>query len=196
MTEHTAPPSISEAPRAKRWPYLIPLAVVLALGGVFAKRLSDISGGYDPLVIPTVLLNTPAPTFELPPLPGYGEALTSADLKGKVSLVNIWGSWCAACTVEHPFLMEIAKTGEVPIYGIAWRDTPDRSVAWLERHGNPYTKIGQDPKSQTIIDLGVVAAPESFVIDKDGIIRYKVAGIITREEWREKIQPLIAQLNK
>lgn len=191
MTDHSASP-----PRINRWPYILPLVIVLALGGVFAKRLSDVSGGYDPLVIPTVLLNTPAPEFDLPPLPGYGEAFTTADLKGKVSLVNIWGSWCAACTVEHPLLMEIAKSGEIPIYGIAWRDQPDRSIAWLERHGNPYTKIGQDPKSQAIINLGVVAAPESFLIDKEGVIRYKVAGIITRNEWREKIQPLIAQLNK
>jgi cytochrome c biogenesis protein CcmG/thiol:disulfide interchange protein DsbE len=195
MTEHAASPPRA-TPRLRRWPYILPLAVVLALGGVFAKRLSDISGGYDPLVIPTVLLSTPAPAFDLPPLPGYGEALTTADLKGKVSLVNIWGSWCAACTVEHPLLMEIAKSGELPIYGIAWRDQPDRSIAWLEKHGNPYTKIGQDPKSQAIINLGVVAAPESFLIDKEGIIRYKVPGIITREEWREKIQPLIAELNK
>jgi cytochrome c biogenesis protein CcmG/thiol:disulfide interchange protein DsbE len=191
MSDHVASP-----PRASRWPYILPLVIVLALGGVFAKRLLDVSGGYDPLVIPTVLLDTPAPEFNLPPLPGYGDAFTTADLKGKVSLVNIWGSWCAACTVEHPFLMEIAKSGEIPIYGIAWRDQPDRSIAWLQRHGNPYTKIGQDPKSQAIINLGVVAAPESFLIDKDGVIRYKVAGIITRDEWREKIQPLIAQLNK
>jgi cytochrome c biogenesis protein CcmG/thiol:disulfide interchange protein DsbE len=191
MTEQTAFP-----PRPKRWPYIIPLAVVLALGGVFAKRLSDIAGGYDPLVIPTVLLDTPVPEFNLAPLPGLGEALTTADLKGKVSLVNIWGSWCAACTVEHPLLMEIAKSGELPIYGIAWRDKPDRSIAWLEKYGNPYTKIGQDPNSLAAIGLGVVAAPESFIIDKEGIIRYKVPGIITRQEWREKIQPLIAQLNK
>lgn len=191
MTDHASP-----SPRPSRWPYIIPLVVVLAVGGVFSKRLSDISGGYDPKIIPTVLLNTPAPEFNLPPLPGYGDALTNADLKGKVSLINIWGSWCAACTVEHPLLMEIAKSGEIPIYGIAWRDTPERSIAWLEKHGNPYTKIGQEPKSDTIINFGVTAAPESFLIDKDGIIRYKVAGIITREEWRGKIRPLIAQLNK
>ena len=195
MTDHVAP-TVSAAPSVKRWPYVIPLVAALALGGVFAKRLSDISGGYDPKVIPTVLLNTPAPEFNLPPLPGLGEALTTADLKGKVSLVNIWGSWCAACTVEHPLLMEIAKSGEVPIYGIAWRDTPERSLAWLERYGNPYAKIGQEPNSTTIIHFGVTAAPESFLIDKEGIIRYKVTGIISREEWNEKIRPLIAQLNK
>jgi len=202
MTDHvssTAPaPAVPapSTPRAKRWPYILPLALVLALGGVFAKRLSDIAGGYDPKVIPTVLLNTPAPELDLPPLPGYGEALTTADIKGKVSLINIWGSWCASCTVEHPLLMEIAKSGEIPIYGIAWRDQPDRSIAWLQRYGNPYTKIGQDPKSQAIINLGVTAAPESFLIDKDGVIRYKVSGIITREMWRDTLQPLIAQLNK
>ncbi len=196
MTDHTASAPRSEVPRSRRWPYIIPLALVLALGGVFAKRLSDISGGYDPLVLPTVLLNTPAPEFDLPPLPGYGEALTTADIKDKVSLINVWGSWCAACTVEHPLLMEIAKSGEVPIYGIAWRDPPDRSIAWLERHGNPYAKIGQDPNSAAIISLGVTAAPESFLIDKNGIIRYKVPGIITRELWRKTLQPLIAQLNQ
>jgi cytochrome c biogenesis protein CcmG, thiol:disulfide interchange protein DsbE len=196
MTDHAASPLPEGAPRPKRWPYIIPLALVLALGAVFAKRLSDISGGYDPKVIPTVLLNTPAPDFTLPPLPGYGEAFTTADLKGKVSLINIWGSWCAACTVEHPLLMEIARSGEIPIYGIAWRDKPERSIAWLERHGNPYTKIGQDPNSQVIISLGVTAAPESFLIDKDGVIRHKVTGIITHEEWEKTLRPLIARLNQ
>ncbi len=188
--------AIAPTPRPKRWPYIIPLVLVLALGGVFAKRLGDISGGYDPKVLPSVLLNTPAPELDLLELSGYGDVLTSADLKGKVSLLNIWGSWCAGCTVEHPLLMEIARSGEVPIYGIAWRDKPDRSAAWLERHGNPFTKIGQDPNSKAIINLGVTAAPETFLIDKEGIIRYKISGIITRESWRNTLQPLIAQLNQ
>lgn len=186
----------SASPRPRRWPYLIPLVVVMVLATLLAKRLWDIKGGFDPRVIPTVLLNTPAPAFNLPPLPGYGEALTSDDLKGKVSLVNIWGSWCVACTVEHPVLMEIAASGEIPIYGIAWRDQPDRSIAWLEKHGNPYTKIGQDPASATIINLGVTAAPESFLIDANGVIRYKQTGIITREVWRDTLRPLIAQLKQ
>lgn len=199
MTDTLATPPESK-PAAKslvsRWPYILPLVVVLAVGGVFAKRLSDIAGGYDPKIIPTVLLNTPVPEFDLPPLPGLGEALTTADVKGKVSLVNIWGSWCVACTAEHPMLMEIARTGEVPVYGIAWRDTPERSIAWLQRHGNPYAKIGQDPRSAAIIGFGVTAAPESFLIDKEGIIRYKVTGIITQEIWETALRPLIAQLNK
>lgn len=193
MTDTSLP---SERPRPKRWPYILPLVAILALGGIFAKRLWDIEQGLDPSLIPTVLLNTPAPTFDLPPLPGYGEALTSEDLKGQVTLVNIWGSWCIACTVEHPVLMEIAETGEIPIYGIAWRDTPERSVAWLKKHGNPYAKIGQDPHSRTIIDFGVTKAPESFLIDANGVIRYKQTGIITRDIWRNTLRPLIAQLEK
>lgn len=192
MTDTVAPASPAKRPR--RWPYVLPLVAVLALGGLFTKRLWDIEQGLDPSLIPTVLLDTPVPSFDLPPLPGYGTALTSEDLKGQVSLVNIWGSWCIACTVEHPVLMEIAETGEVPIYGIAWRDQEDRSIAWLERHGNPYAKIGQDPRSETIIDFGVTKAPESFLIDADGVIRYKQTGIITREIWRNTLRPLIAQL--
>jgi len=110
--------------------------------------------------------------------------------------VNIWGSWCIACTVEHPLLMEIARSGDVPIYGIAWRDQPERAIAWLKRHGNPYTKIGQDPNSIAIINLGVTAAPETFLIDRDGVIRYKISGIVTREMWNDTLKPLIAQLSQ
>lgn len=197
MTDPIAPPAAPpSASWVKRWPYVLPLAVVLALGGVFAKRLADIGDGYDPKVIPSVLLDTPVPAFDLPPLPGYGGPLRTEDLKGQVSLVNIWGSWCASCTVEHPLLMEIADSGEVPIYGIAWRDKPERSVAWLQKYGNPYTAIGQDPNSVAIISLGVTAAPETFLVDRGGVIRYKVSGVITREIWRDTLRPLIVQLSK
>jgi len=193
MTD-TSPPQ--DTPAGKRWPYILPLVAVLALGGVFAKRLLDVEKGADPSLIPTVLLNTPMPSFDLPPLPGRGEALVSEDLKGEVSLVNIWGSWCVACVAEHPMLLEIQRSGEVPIHGIAWRDQPDRSLAWLAKHGDPFTKVGQDPNSKAAIAFGVVAAPETFVIDKQGVIRYKQTGPITRDDWDNKIRPLIAQLKK
>ncbi len=181
---------------AKRWPYLIPLVAVLALGGVFTKRLLDVERGLDPSLIPTVLLDTPMPAFDLPPLPGRGDGLRSDELMGEVSLINVWGSWCVACLAEHPVLIEIAKSGDVPIHGIAWRDDPAKSLAWLDKQGDPYDKIGQDPQSKAAIAFGVVAAPETFLIDKQGVIRYKQTGPISLEDWRNKIQPLIAQLKK
>jgi len=192
MSDSTAP---SSAPR-RRWPYLIPLIVVLALGGVFGKRLLDIQQGDDPSLIPTVLLDTPVPDINLPPLPGRGEALTTADLKGQVTLVNIWGSWCIACLSEHPLLLAISREGEVPVHGIAWRDKPEDSLAWLARHGDPYSKIGQDPRSEAVIAFGVTAAPETFIVDASGVIRFKKTGPITPEDWRDTMKPLIDELNK
>ena len=182
------------APKVNRWPYLIPLAVVLVLAGLFGKRLLDVERGKDPSLIPTVLENTPMPAFDLAALPGRGEGLRSDDLKGQVTLVNFWGSWCVACVAEHPMLLEIARSGVVKIQGVAWRDEPDASLGWLARHGDPFDKVGQDPRSHAAIGFGVVAAPESFVIDKQGIIRYKEPGIITREKWQTTIKPLIERL--
>ena len=182
--------------RVKRWPYLLPLVGVLVLAALFGKRLLDVEHGADPSLIPTVLLDTPAPKFDLAPLPGHGDGLRSDDFKGKVVLVNFFGSWCIACVAEHPVLMEIAKTGELPIEGIDWRDESDKVLPWLERRGDPYDKIGQDPNGRAVIDFGVVAAPESFLIDGNGVIRYKEPGPITEEIWRKKIEPLVAQLKK
>ncbi len=193
MTDSSAPNIV---PVVRRWPYLLPLVLILALGGVFTKRLVDVERGLNPNLIPTVLLDTPLPTFDLPPLPGRGVALKTEELKGEVSLINVWGSWCIACLVEHPILLDIAASGEVPIHGIAWRDDPDRSLAWLAERGDPYAKVGQDPRSQAAIAFGVVAAPETFLVDKQGVIRYKQTGPITAEDWQNKIKPLIAQLRK
>jgi cytochrome c biogenesis protein CcmG/thiol:disulfide interchange protein DsbE len=188
--------TVQDAPRPRRWPYILPLVAVLALGGIFAKRLMDVERGLDPNLIPTVLLNTPMPALDLPPLPGRGEGLNSEALKGQVYLVNIWGSWCVACLAEHPLLMRIAESGEIPIHGIAWRDDPDRALKWLGKHGDPYSLIGQDPNSKAAIAFGVVAAPETFLVDKQGIIRYKQTGPLTQEDWNSKVKPLIAQLKQ
>jgi cytochrome c biogenesis protein CcmG, thiol:disulfide interchange protein DsbE len=181
---------------AKRWPYLIPLLVIGLLVAVFGKRLMDVSGGDDPHLLPTVLLNTPFPAVDLAPLPGREPGLVTADLKGAVSLVNVWGSWCVACLAEHPFLMELKRDNVVPIHGIAWRDPPEASLQWLAKHGDPYARIGQDPRSVTAIALGVTGAPETFVVDKMGIIRYKHIGPITPQVWQTTLAPLIAQLQQ
>jgi cytochrome c biogenesis protein CcmG, thiol:disulfide interchange protein DsbE len=186
----------SAAPQAKRWPFLIPLLVVAVLLGIFGKRLIDVSGGDDPHLVPSVLLNTPLPEFNLPALPDREQGLATADLRGQVSLLNIWGSWCVACLAEHPFLMQLKQRDAIPIHGIAWRDTPTASSQWLAKHGDPYSRIGQDPRSVAAIALGVTGAPETFVIDASGMIRYKHVGPITPEVWQRTLAPLIAQLQQ
>jgi cytochrome c biogenesis protein CcmG/thiol:disulfide interchange protein DsbE len=184
----------------KRWPYLLPILAIVVLVVIFGKRLVDVEHGADPHLLPSVLLDTPVPAFALTSLPGRvteaAAPFTTADLKGQVSLLNVWGSWCIACLQEHPTLVEIAKQDGVVIHGIDWRDTPEHGATWLRDHGDPYAKVGLDPDSATAIDLGVTGAPETFVVDASGIIRYKQIGPITPEIWRATLQPLIASLQK
>lgn len=177
-----------------RWQALVPVVIVALLVGVFAKRLADVGGGNDPSLLPTVLLDTPVPEIDLPPLPEREPGLKTDDLQGEVSLVNIWGSWCIACLSEHPLLMRVSESDDVPIHGIAWRDEPKASVRWLGRHGDPYAHIGQDPVSEAAIAFGVTGAPETFVVDAEGIIRYKHIGPISEEDWQMTIAPLIEEL--
>jgi len=173
-----------------RLPFLIPLAVFGVLVVYFWIGL-----GKDPQAIPSVLIDQPVPEFALESLLGYDQGLQSADLKGQISLVNIFGSWCVACKVEHPFLMTLKKDDVIPIYGIDWlevnrSDGPD----WLARYGDPYTLLGDDPNSQGAIAFGVTGAPETFVVDAEGIIRYKYTGPITAEVWRETVGPVVDAL--
>ncbi len=184
------------ASNGRRWTFVLPVVVVALLVGIFAKRLADVEGGVDPALLPTVLLDTPVPDIDLPPLPGRGEGLATPDLKQEVSLVNVWGSWCVACLAEHPLLMDLAATDAVPLHGIAWRDNPDASVQWLARNGDPYDRIGQDPVSEAAIAFGVTGAPETFVVDGDGVIRYKHIGPITTDVWLNTMAPLIEQLRQ
>lgn len=179
--------------------FLLPLAIVGALMLVFGKRLLDVGRGEDLRILPTVLLDTPVPDMALDAIPGRGrnpDGLTDEDLRGEVALVNIWGSWCVACLAEHPVLNEIAKSGVVPVQGIAWRDLPAASLGWLAKHGDPYARIGQDPKSRAAIAFGVTGAPETFVVDRQGVIRYKHTGPISPEAWERTIKPLVMELSK
>lgn len=174
--------------------YLLPVLVFVGLTGLFLKGLT-----LDPREIPSVLINRPVPEMALPPLPGRGEdtGLASADLKGQVSVVNIYGSWCIACLQEHPTLLALKARGEVPIHGIDWRDDPAQGAAWLAKHGDPYQRVGSDPApGRTAIDFGVTGAPESFIIDREGVIRYKHVGPITPENWRKTLLPIIRELEK
>jgi len=178
----------------RRLIYLLPVALFGVLALFFLRGLT-----LNPREIPSVLINRPVPEMNLAPLPGRGEntGLATADLKGRVSLVNIYGSWCIACVQEHPYLMKIKQMGVVPIHGIDWRDDPVEGAKWLKKHGDPYDRVGVDPApGRTAIDFGVTGAPETFVVDKAGIIRYKHIGPVNAEVWEKTLLPIIKELSK
>jgi cytochrome c biogenesis protein CcmG/thiol:disulfide interchange protein DsbE len=178
----------------RRLLYLLPVLLFGVLALFFLKGLT-----LNPRDLPSVLIDRPVPEMTLPPLPGRGEAsgLASADLKGRVSLVNIYGSWCIACVQEHPFLQKIKAMGVVPIHGIDWRDDPVEGAKWLKKHGDPYERVGADPApGRAAIDFGVTGAPETFIVDKAGIIRYKHIGPVTPDSWEKTLLPIIRELNR
>lgn len=175
-----------------RWLWaVLPVAVFAVIGAFLYQGLS-----LDPKTIPSVLIDKPAPEFDLPPLPGKDNGLSRADLGGEPALVNVFASWCVACRVEHPILMEMQKSGEVPIYGLNYKDRPDEALSWLDRFGDPYDRIGSDVNGRVGIDFGVYGVPETFVIDRNGVIVDKVIGPITPQILREKLRPLLAELRK
>lgn len=173
----------------KRLIYLAPLGVFLAVMVYFWIGLD-----LNPRKLPSALIDRPVPEFELPPIQGREEGLSTEDLEGRVSLVNVFGSWCRGCVAEHPVLMLIANGGDVPLYGLNWKDKPGAGTAWLERHGDPYARVGDDANGRVAIELGVTGAPETYVIDKEGRVQYKHIGPVTGQIWRETLRPLIEKL--
>lgn len=176
----------------KRLTLLAPLAVFLLLGGFFAIGLTR-----DPSRIPSALIDHPLPEFSLPSLEGVDDGgLATRDFKGDVVLLNVFASWCVSCRIEHPFLMKLSESGEARIYGLDWKDKPGDGAAWLNRLGNPYERIGDDADGRVAIDLGVTGAPETFIVDREGRIRYKYVGPITPEVWMETLAPRIEELRQ
>ena len=172
------------------WIFLIPAAMFSLLAvGVFAGL------GIDPNVLPSPLIDQPAPRFELPPLPGTERGFSSADLAGHVSLVNAFASWCVPCRAEHPILNDLARTRRVAIYGIDYKDKADAALAWIAELGNPYARIGADD-GRVGIDWGVYGVPETFIVDQGGRIRFKHVGPLTQADVEQTILPLIARLEK
>jgi len=150
----------------------------------------------DPREIPSPLIGKPVPQFNLPAVKGRTLGLATADLRGQVSLVNVFASWCVACREEHPHWVELAKKNIVPIHGLNYKDKPDDAQAWLDQLGDPYTRTGVDRDGRVGIDWGVYGVPETFVVDRNGRIAYKHIGAITPEVLRDKLLPLVAQLQK
>ncbi len=179
-----------EQPRSsRRFVLLVPgivfaiLALLLGWGLTIASR-----------DVPSNLIGRPAPQFHLPPIEGRKLGLATRDLVGKVSLVNVFASWCTACRLEHPIFMRLAKEGRLPIYGLNYKDQADHALAWLAELGDPYSRIGADLNGRVAIDWGVYGVPETFVVGRDGVIAYKHIGPISEDVLQNKIFPLVAEL--
>ncbi|BCO25176.1 thiol:disulfide interchange protein DsbE [Rhodoferax lithotrophicus] len=170
---------------------LIPLGIFVVLLVFLAIGLTR-----DPHEIPSPLIGKPAPTFSAPVLGKPGERVSNKDMLGKVWLLNTWASWCVACRQEHPLLVEFVKTNPLPIIGLDYKDKEADGMNWLARYGDPYSKAIADTDGRIGIDFGVYGVPESFLIDKAGIIRYKQIGPFTEEALRDKLVPLIKELNQ
>ena len=167
---------------------LIPVGLFAALIVSFYFAL-----GNDPSHIPSVLIDKPLPGFDLPGVEVGAPGLRTSDLRGTPRLLNVFGSWCIACVQEHPMLMDLARQGVV-IDGIDWRDEAADGAKWLGQNGNPYARVGNDRTGRTGIDLGVTGAPETFIIDAKGRVRYKQIGPIDTDTWNNTLLPLLKKL--
>ena len=179
------------ADKPRRMVYLLPLAIFIALVVLFFIGL-----GLNPKLIPSPLIGKPTPAFSLPKLHKPDELLQHTDLHGEVSLLNIWATWCPSCKQEHPILMQIAKTKEVPIYGLYYKDDPQLGVEWLQQYGNPYLANAVDVDGRVGIEWGAYGTPETFIIDQQGIIRYKHVGPVSWQDWQQTLLPKIKGLRE
>lgn len=176
---------------------LVPLVLFVALVLFLLVGLNR-----DPREVPSPLINKAAPAFQLPQLHDPAKTFSPQDMKGKVWLLNFWGTWCIACREEHPLLIEYAKLRAIPIYGVDYkygnddRDERTAAVQLLSELGNPYTLTAFDTDARVSIDYGVYGAPETFLIDRNGVIRFKQIGPITEDVWQKQILPLAKQLNR
>ncbi|MFC7475662.1 DsbE family thiol:disulfide interchange protein [Dankookia sp. GCM10030260] len=190
MSEASLPPR----PSRRRLLLLAPLAAAAAAGAGFYAMLRGMStGSYDPKGVPSALIGKPAPDFTLAPLEGADRpALSSANLRGGAGpvLVNFFASWCVPCVIEHPQLMKLAKQG-VPVLGVAYKDKPADALAFLKKHGTPYARLGTDLPGRVAIDWGLYGVPETYLIDKTGVIRWRWAGPLTEDTLAQELLPLL-----
>jgi len=169
--------------------FLLPFAIFVVVVGFLAVGLR-----LNPRELPSPLVGRPAPDFSLPQLHDQEKVFSSSDLKGKVWLLNFWASWCGGCKDEHPVLIHLAQSGEVPIYGMDYKDRREEALAWLREWGNPYPVIAVDESGRVGINYGVYGVPETYVIDKAGVIRYKQIGPLDADTVKGKILPLVREL--
>jgi len=171
--------------------FVLPLAIFAALVALLGVGLR-----LNPREVPSPLVGKAAPHFELPQLGEPGKTFSERDMLGKVWLLNVWASWCVSCREEHPVLLDLAKTGTVPILGLNYKDERKDALSWLQNMGNPYRLSAFDFQGRVGIDYGVYGVPETYLIDKRGVIRYKRIGPVTREVLKEQILPLVQELER
>ncbi|NEX61581.1 DsbE family thiol:disulfide interchange protein [Noviherbaspirillum galbum] len=169
--------------------FLLPLGVFLGLLLLLAVGLR-----LNPREIPSPFIGKPAPAFRLEQLHAAGKTISAADMAGQVWMLNVWASWCSSCRVEHPALLKFARTNAIPVLGLNYKDTREEGMKWLEEQGNPYLVSAFDKEGRVGIDYGVYGVPETFVIDKKGVIRMKFTGPLTDDTIRGKLLPLIEEL--
>jgi cytochrome c biogenesis protein CcmG, thiol:disulfide interchange protein DsbE len=171
--------------------FLLPLVAFLVLVWFLMKGLD-----LHPHEVPSPLIDKPAPAFSLPRLDQPAKKFSPAEMKGKVWLFNVWASWCESCKDEHPVLLDLAQQNQVPIYGLDYKDKPADAQAWLNEAGNPYKLVAQDADGRVGINYGVYGVPETYIIDKLGIIRYKQIGPITMQNLKSIILPMVHKLEQ
>lgn len=177
--------------RKRAWQFFLPLVIFVALVWFLYQGLF-----LNPREVPSALINKPAPAFSLAKLHAPDQTFSPAEMQGKVWLLNVWGSWCASCRYEHPFLNDLAKQQVVPVVGFNWKDDPTAAKSWLVKYGDPYQLSVSDLDGRVAINWGVYGAPETFVIDKAGMIRYKHTGPIDAKVLNETLLPLIRDLKR
>ncbi len=175
--------------------YIVPIVIFAAVALALATGLT-----LRPDIVPSALIDKPVPVFSLPGLGakdgGAKDGFSSADLRGRVSLVNVFASWCIPCRAEHPLLMRLANQERLAIFGLNYKDKPSDARAWIKKLGNPYRRIGVDPKGRVAIDWGVYGVPETFVIGPKGRIRYKHVGALKARDVDDVILPIIEKLGQ
>ena len=169
--------------------FLVPLGIFIILVGFLAAGLR-----LNPREVPSPLIDKPAPPFTLPQLAEPQRPFSNREMLGQVWVLNVWASWCVSCRDEHPVLVDLAKMNIVPIYGLNYKDKRDEALGWLKQFGDPYTLSIVDADGRIGIDYGVYGVPETYVIDKHGVIRYKRIGPVNREVLEAKILPLVRKL--
>ncbi len=169
--------------------FFVPLVLFLGLAALLYAGL-----GRDTRTVPSPLIDKPAAAFILPELRDTKIQVDSKQFAGKPWLLNVWGSWCVACQEEHPVLMAYARNNKIPIVGLNWKDDPDTALRWLKALGDPYDAIATDADGDVAIDFGVYGAPETFLIDGNGVIRYKQIGPLTADIIASEIEPRLAQM--